>query len=102
MDDRQCEHCVDHADWKAEKAQQERKIEMICHDGKEMRAKLEGLAGLSTEVVYIRQSLMRIEQRLYHDFVTMNSFSPVRLAVFGLIGLITLTVFGALLGRLLQ
>lgn len=50
----------------------------------------------------LRQELDKLWAKLDTHYVTMAEFRPVRLIVFGLVGTILLSVFGAILGLVLK
>lgn len=58
----------------------------------------------SAEIIAILQTVARIDERtsnLDHRFVQRSEFAPIQKIVYGLVGLILVTVFAGFLGLLL-
>ena len=55
------------------------------------------LAILKNDVLYIRQTVEKIQKLIEDKYVTKVEFGPIRNIVYGLIGVITLGVISALL-----
>lgn len=55
------------------------------------------MAVVSTKIDNINTTVSSIQQKLEADYVTQDQFEPVKKVVYGLVSVILLTVFGALL-----
>ena len=60
------------------------------------------LAVIVEKVNNIEHKVTNIENKLERDYVTQDQFQPVRNIVYGLVGLILLSVVGALLTLILS
>lgn len=54
-------------------------------------------SGVEVKLEFIIKELDEIKAKLEHNYVSQESFLPVRNTVYGLVSLILLTVFGAFL-----
>lgn len=52
---------------------------------------------LRQEITQMTKEMARMQQAMKHDFVTRQEFDPIQKIIYGLIGLILVTVMGALL-----
>ena len=60
------------------------------------------IAVMANDIIYIRQSIDKIYKKLEHEYVTRNEFRPVKLIAYGLIGVISSTVVGYLLVKMVN
>lgn len=56
-----------------------------------------GVATLSAAIEYIKDSIDKIEKKLDNKYVTKDEFAPVKLIVYGLVGMILVAVIGAVI-----
>ena len=62
----------------------------------------ENQVGIKSDVTHIKETLHRIEkfmERAEKKFVTMNRFNPVEKIVYGMVGVILITVVGSILSK---
>lgn len=55
------------------------------------------LATTNAAVEYIKEAIDKIERKIDNKYVTKDEFAPVRMVVYGLVGLILVTVVGAVI-----
>jgi len=55
------------------------------------------LAVIQTDISYIKESMTKIVETLDKNYVTRTEFDPIKRIVYGMVGLILVTVFLALL-----
>lgn len=60
------------------------------------------LAVIANDISYIKDKIQSIEEKMEGDFVTrqefIDKFGPIQKIVYGLVSLVLVSVFGALLG----
>lgn len=52
---------------------------------------------IKQDLEYIARSVNKIEKKLEDDYVTKTEFDPIQRLVYGMVGLVMVTVLGALL-----
>jgi len=60
------------------------------------------IAVMASNVEYIKSDVDEIKKKLQGDYVTKTEFKPVRDLVYGMVSLMLLSVFGALLALVLK
>lgn len=58
---------------------------------------VENLGIIATDINYIKRDLGEIKGKLERDYVTTESFTPVRNIVYGLVGILGIATVGAIL-----
>lgn len=60
------------------------------------------LAVIANDIIYIKEKLKTIDDKIEGDFISREEFSakfdPIQRIVYGLISLVLISVFGALIG----
>lgn len=59
------------------------------------------MSDIETDIKYIRRDLDSIIDKLDQNYVTKAEFAPVRVIVYGAVGLMLTGIFGALIGLVL-
>jgi len=69
-----------------------------------MRKELEktNMALISQDISYIKEILDDLKKQLEEKYVTKEEFQPVKLIAFGLVGVSTLAVLGALVALVIK
>ena len=62
----------------------------------------EKLNSLSIQMAYLTKAVERVEEKLDEKFVTHIEFYPVKAIVFGTVGLIVTSVFGAMIATVVM
>lgn len=55
------------------------------------------IATLAAAIEYIKESIDKIEKKIDNKYVTKDEFAPVKLVVYGLVGVILVAVMGAII-----
>lgn len=57
---------------------------------------------IATKIEYIADDVKEIKEKLNKDFVTVDQFSPIQKLVYGMVSLVLMSVFGALVSLVLM
>lgn len=57
---------------------------------------------IATQIEYIADDVKEIKEKLNKDFVTVDQFSPIQKLVYGMVSLVLMSVFGALVSLVLM
>ncbi len=57
---------------------------------------------IATQIEYIADDVKEIKDKLNKDFVTVDQFSPIQKLVYGMVSLVLMSVFGALVSLVLM
>lgn len=60
------------------------------------------IAVMASNVADIKTTVAKIENRLDNNYVTKEAFEPIRRGFYGLVSLIAIAVFGALMSLVLK
>ena len=60
------------------------------------------IAVMANDIVYIRKSIDKIYNKLENEYVTRNEFRPVKLIAYGMIGVLSSTVVGYFLIKIVS
>lgn len=61
-----------------------------------------GLSVIANDISYIKQDIAEIKEKLEHNYVSKEEFTPVRNIVYGLVGILGLATVGAILKLILK
>jgi len=64
---------------------------------KEINGLTTNVAVILNKVEYIELEVKEIKDKLESDYVTMSEFKPIKMIVYGMVGIVLTTVFGALI-----
>jgi thiosulfate reductase cytochrome b subunit len=56
---------------------------------------------IATQIEYIADDVKEIKEKLNKDFVTTDKFEPIQRLVYGMVSLVLVSVFGALISLVL-
>lgn len=57
---------------------------------------------IATQIEYIADDVKEIKEKLNKDFVTIDQFSPIQRLVYGMVSLVLVSVFGALISLVIM
>lgn len=60
------------------------------------------LAVMANDIVYIKEQLHSIDDKVGSYYVTKDEFEPVRRLVYGLVSIILVTVIGGIMAAVMQ
>ena len=60
------------------------------------------LSSLKTDIDYIKRDVTDIKETLKTNYVTRDEFTPVKSIVYGMVGIILIAVFGALIALVVK
>lgn len=60
------------------------------------------LAVMANDMIYLRNSIDKIDRKLSSGYVTKEEFDPIKRTVYGLISLVLVAVVGALLALVVK
>lgn len=60
------------------------------------------IAVILTKVEYIETEVKEIKKKLESEYVTQDEFDPIRRVVYGMVGLVLLSVLGAIVALVLR
>lgn len=57
---------------------------------------------IANQIEYIADDIKEIKEKLNKDFVTVDQFNPIQKLVYGMVSLVLMSVFGALVSLVLM
>lgn len=60
------------------------------------------IAVMANDVVYIKDAVKTLNDKVDHNYVTKEEFRPVKQIVYGLVGLILVSVVGAVMALIVR
>jgi thiosulfate reductase cytochrome b subunit len=57
---------------------------------------------IATQIEYIADDVKEIKEKLNKDFVTVDQFNPIQRLVYGIVSLVLVSVFGALISLVIM
>lgn len=57
---------------------------------------------IANQIEYIAEDIKEIKEKLNKDFVTVDQFTPIQRLVYGMVSLVLVSVFGALVSLVIM
>lgn len=71
-------------------------------DGIMKKTNTQNIDVIANQIEYIADDIKEIKEKLNKDFVTVDQFNPIQKLVYGMVSLVLMSVFGALVSLVLM